>query len=57
MLTPNGGRWGTRRCSTGRASRGPGVPAGELPGIGHYLQLERPDPIAAALDDALAEVA
>jgi len=35
----------------------PGVPVRELPGIGHYPQLERPDLIAAALDDALAEVA
>ena len=34
----------------------PGVPVSELPGIGHYPQLERPDLIAAALDDALAEV-
>ncbi|HZV74054.1 MAG TPA: alpha/beta hydrolase [Conexibacter sp.] len=34
----------------------PGVPVAELPGIGHYPQLERPDLIAAALDDALAEV-
>lgn len=34
----------------------PGVPVRELPGIGHYPQLERPDLIAAALDDALAEV-
>ncbi|HEX5147189.1 MAG TPA: alpha/beta hydrolase [Conexibacter sp.] len=34
----------------------PGVPVCELPGIGHYPQLERPDLIAAALDDALAEV-
>jgi pimeloyl-ACP methyl ester carboxylesterase len=33
-----------------------GVPVRELPGIGHYPQLERPDLIAAALDDALAEV-
>ena len=35
----------------------PGVPVRELPGIGHYPQLERPDLIAAALGDALAEVA
>lgn len=34
----------------------PGVPVRELPGIGHYPQLERPDLIAAALDSALAEV-
>jgi pimeloyl-ACP methyl ester carboxylesterase len=34
----------------------PGVPVAELPGIGHYPQLERPDLIAAALDAALAEV-
>jgi len=34
----------------------PGVPVRELAGIGHYPQLERPDLIAAALDDALAEV-
>ncbi|HMJ02755.1 MAG TPA: alpha/beta fold hydrolase, partial [Conexibacter sp.] len=34
----------------------PGVPVEELPGIGHYPQLERPDLIAAALDDALARV-
>jgi pimeloyl-ACP methyl ester carboxylesterase len=33
----------------------PGVPVRELPGIGHYPQLERPELIAAALDDALAE--
>lgn len=32
----------------------PGVPVRELPGIGHYPQLERPDLVAAALDDALA---
>jgi pimeloyl-ACP methyl ester carboxylesterase len=32
----------------------PGVPVRELPGIGHYPQLERPDLIAEALDDALA---
>ncbi len=32
----------------------PGVPVKELPGIGHYPQLERPDLLAAALDDALA---
>jgi len=35
----------------------PGVPVRELAGIGHYPQLERPDLIAEALDDALAEVA
>lgn len=35
----------------------PGVPVRELPGIGHYPQLERPDLIASALDDALAEAA
>lgn len=34
----------------------PGVPVRELPGIGHYPQLERPDLIAAALDESLAEV-
>lgn len=34
----------------------PGVPVKELPGIGHYPQLERPDLVAAALDAALAEV-
>ncbi len=34
----------------------PGVPVVELPGIGHYPQLERPDLLAAALDTALAEV-
>lgn len=34
----------------------PGVPVMELPGIGHYPQLERPDLIAAALDEALARV-
>ncbi|HKG39524.1 MAG TPA: alpha/beta hydrolase [Conexibacter sp.] len=34
----------------------PGVPAIELPGIGHYPQLERPDLIAAALEVSLAEV-
>ena len=34
----------------------PGVPVRELPGIGHYPQLERPDLIADALDAALAEV-
>jgi pimeloyl-ACP methyl ester carboxylesterase len=34
----------------------PGVPVAELPGVGHYPQLERPDLIAAALDAALAEV-
>ncbi len=34
----------------------PGVPVKELPGIGHYPQLERPDLIAAALDAGLAEV-
>ena len=34
----------------------PGVPVRELAGIGHYPQLERPDLVAAALDDALAEV-
>jgi pimeloyl-ACP methyl ester carboxylesterase len=32
----------------------PGVPVTELPGIGHYPQLERPDLIAGALDRALA---
>ena len=31
-----------------------GVPVHELPGIGHYPQIERPDLIAAALDTALA---
>jgi len=34
----------------------PGVPVMELPGIGHYPQLERPDLIAAALDAGLADV-
>ncbi len=34
----------------------PGVPVRELPGIGHYPQLERPDLIAEALDAGLAEV-
>jgi pimeloyl-ACP methyl ester carboxylesterase len=34
----------------------PGVPVAELPGIGHYPQLERPDLVAAVLDDALTEV-
>lgn len=33
----------------------PGVPVRELAGIGHYPQLERPELIAAALDDAIAE--
>lgn len=33
----------------------PGVPVTELPGIGHYPQLERPDLIAAALDAGLAQ--
>lgn len=32
----------------------PGVPVTELPGIGHYPQIERPDLIAGALDAALA---
>ena len=32
----------------------PGVPVRELPGIGHYPQLERPDLIAQALDAGLA---
>jgi len=32
----------------------PGVPVQELPGIGHYPQIERPDLIAAALGEALA---
>ncbi len=32
----------------------PGVPVRELPGIGHYPQIERADLIAAALDEALA---
>jgi pimeloyl-ACP methyl ester carboxylesterase len=31
----------------------PGVPVRELPEIGHYPQLERPDLIAAALDEAI----
>ncbi|HEV7773631.1 MAG TPA: alpha/beta hydrolase [Conexibacter sp.] len=34
----------------------PGIPVMELPGIGHYPQLERPDLIAAALDAGLADV-
>jgi pimeloyl-ACP methyl ester carboxylesterase len=34
----------------------PGVPVAELLGVGHYPQLERPDLIAGALDDALARV-
>jgi pimeloyl-ACP methyl ester carboxylesterase len=34
----------------------PGVPVRELPGIGHYPQLERPDLIAEALDAGLADV-
>jgi pimeloyl-ACP methyl ester carboxylesterase len=33
----------------------PGVPVTELPGVGHYPQLERPDLIAGALDAALAD--
>jgi pimeloyl-ACP methyl ester carboxylesterase len=33
-----------------------GLPVMELPGIGHYPQLERPDLIAAALDAGLADV-
>ena len=33
----------------------PGVPVRELPGIGHYPQLERPDLIADALGESLAE--
>jgi pimeloyl-ACP methyl ester carboxylesterase len=32
----------------------PGVPVTELPGIGHYPQLERPDLVADALESALA---
>jgi pimeloyl-ACP methyl ester carboxylesterase len=32
----------------------PGVPVTELPGIGHYPQLERPDLVAGALGAALA---
>lgn len=32
----------------------PGVPVRELPGLGHYPQLEDPPQIAAALDEALA---
>ncbi len=32
----------------------PGMPVTELPGIGHYPQLERPDLIAAAIETALA---
>ncbi len=35
----------------------PGVPVRQLPGLGHYPQLERPDLIAAALDDALTRAA
>ncbi|MFL5818424.1 MAG: alpha/beta fold hydrolase [Conexibacter sp.] len=34
----------------------PGVRVTELPGIGHYPQLERPDLIASVLDAGLAEV-
>lgn len=34
----------------------PGVPVVELPGIGHYPQLERCDLLAAALDEALADL-
>ncbi|MGB2711759.1 MAG: alpha/beta hydrolase [Conexibacter sp.] len=33
----------------------PGVPVVELPGIGHYPQLERPELLADVLDDVLAE--
>jgi pimeloyl-ACP methyl ester carboxylesterase len=31
----------------------PGVPVAELPGVGHYPQVEAPERIAEALDDAL----
>jgi pimeloyl-ACP methyl ester carboxylesterase len=34
----------------------PGVPVRELPGIGHYPQLERPELIADAIASALADV-
>jgi pimeloyl-ACP methyl ester carboxylesterase len=34
----------------------PQVPLTELPGIGHYPQLERPQLVAAALDEALASI-
>jgi pimeloyl-ACP methyl ester carboxylesterase len=34
----------------------PGVSVAELPGIGHYPQLERPDLVAAALDAGLVGV-
>jgi hypothetical protein len=33
----------------------PGVPVRDLWGIDHYPQLERPNVIAAVLDDALTE--
>ena len=35
----------------------PGVPVTELPGVGHYPQIEAPDQIARALDAALARIA
>jgi pimeloyl-ACP methyl ester carboxylesterase len=35
----------------------PGVPVSELPGVGHYPQLERPDQLARILDHALARCA
>jgi pimeloyl-ACP methyl ester carboxylesterase len=35
----------------------PGVPVTELPGVGHYPQIEAPDAIARALDAAIARVA
>jgi pimeloyl-ACP methyl ester carboxylesterase len=65
MLTANVERWrdaGGFEQVPGRRLYGlreprPQVPVRELPGIGHYPQLERPDLIADALDAALAEAA
>jgi pimeloyl-ACP methyl ester carboxylesterase len=44
----------TRRVLDGLRALRPGVPVCELPDVGHYPQLERPQQIAAALDEALA---
>lgn len=43
-----------RRLFVRRRDGDDGPPVAELPEAAHYPQIEQPEPIAAALDDALA---
>jgi len=47
----------TTRVLDGLRALRPGVPVTELPGVGHYPQIEAPERLAAAVDAAVLSVA